>query len=247
MRTLLCSVLFLCSSTPPPRFFSTQRRAEKAEKKAKKAAKKAKEGSFAAEGDGDSEGDNEGDIEDESVFQFDDVVANDDDETINALVSQFKGSLKVGQSAKEVVGEVARLQTISSLSLASRLEIFVKGVFGADMRKQIPDMIGALKLLVTDVESQARLICLVEELTVAFPNLVKPFPLLLKALYDEDVLEEEQLLSWGSADHIRGPYSSKALSDDELQALRAASKPFMEWLEQAEEDGDDEDDDDDDE
>jgi len=213
---------------------------EKAERKAKKAAKKAKKAAKAS-GDGDDGS------EDESIFQHgDEVAADDDDETIDGLVSQFKSSLKVGQSAKEVVSEVVRFQTISSLSIASRLDIFVRGVFDKDMRKQIPDRAEALNQLVSDADSQLRLICVVEKLTVEHPSLVKPFPLILKALYDEDVLEEAQLLAWGTADAIRGPYSSKTLTNDQLEAMRTASRPFMDWLEQAEEDGSDEDGSDDD-
>jgi len=209
-------------------------------KKDKKKKKKEKEGSADVGNESDDGGGDAGDSgEDENVFQFaeDDatVVADDDDSTIDSLVVQFKATLKDGQSTKDVVGEVIRYQTISSLSIASRLDIFVRGVFDKNIRAQIPSRAEALKSLCADTESQQRLICILEKLTVEFPSLVKPFPLILKALYDEDVLEEECLLEWGSAEAIRGPYTSQILTDQQLQALRVASKPFMDWLQQAEE------------
>jgi len=206
-----------------------KKKKEKKEKKKKK--KEAEASSDAVDGD-------------ENLFQFaDGDMADDEDETIDSLVSQFKLTLKDDQSAKEVVSEVIRFQTISSLSVASRLDIFVRGIFDENIRTQIAQRAEALQSLCNDAESQQRLICVLEKMTLEYPSLVKPFPLILKSLYDLDILEEEHLLAWGTADAIRGPYSSKALSDDQLQELRTASKPFMDWLEQAEVDDDEDDDD----
>lgn len=69
--------------------------------------------------------------------------------------------------------------------------------------------------------------------------------LALKALYDEDLAEEDIILAWhGRAD------AAKALGVDAAgaKAVRAAVQPVVEWLQEGEEDSDeDEDDDEDDE
>jgi len=58
-----------------------------------------------------------------------------------------------------------------------------------------------------------------------------------KAFYDEDVIDEETILSW---------YLPEGKSDQKLDPLRKALQPFCKWLEEAEEESDEDDDDDDD-
>ena len=58
---------------------------------------------------------------------------------------------------------------------------------------------------------------------------LKAVPLLLQALYDADVLDEASVLAWAAA-----PGGSPD--------VRAKAKPFVEWLQNAEEDEDEDED-----
>lgn len=65
----------------------------------------------------------------------------------------------------------------------------------------------------------------------AAPDRLKELPLMLKAMYDEDLADDEIILAWaGKAD------AAKALGVDEAAAAaaRAAAAPVIEWLEESE-------------
>ena len=70
------------------------------------------------------------------------------------------------------------------------------------------------------------------------------YPVLLKQLYDEDLIDEEVLFDWFH-DALRNEFTvdSTIISDDILEQLKDASKPFIIWLQQADEEGDDEEED----
>ena len=61
-------------------------------------------------------------------------------------------------------------------------------------------------------------------------------PLILKAFYDNDLLEEEVILKWGEKP------SKKYVSRDEAKEVRTRVEPFLRWLAEAEseEDSDEE-------
>jgi hypothetical protein len=73
-------------------------------------------------------------------------------------------------------------------------------------------------------------------------SLIRMYPVLLKQLYDEDLIEEEVLFDWFH-DELRNEYTVDVtmITDDILEQLKDASKPFIIWLQQADEEGDDED------
>jgi hypothetical protein len=70
---------------------------------------------------------------------------------------------------------------------------------------------------------------------------VRTFPVVLKQLYDEDLLEEETLLEW-YGDELKNEYTADEtiISTEVLETLKEAAKPFIVWLEEADEEDDDE-------
>jgi len=73
----------------------------------------------------------------------------------------------------------------------------------------------------------------------AFPDqLIPKTAHILKCFYDQDLVEEEVLLEWGSK------VSKKYVAKDVSEKIHAKAKPFIDWLKTAEEDSSDEDDDD---
>lgn len=73
------------------------------------------------------------------------------------------------------------------------------------------------------------------------PNLMGFFPVILKHLYDADIVEEEAMLMWAGEDGRSEEFTPPALKDEQVAALRAKAVPFVTWLEQADEEGDDDD------
>lgn len=70
------------------------------------------------------------------------------------------------------------------------------------------------------------------------------FPVILKHLYDSDIVEEEAMLMWAGEPGRSEEFTPPALSDEQVAALRAKAAPFVTWLEEADEEDGDEDDDD---
>ena len=65
------------------------------------------------------------------------------------------------------------------------------------------------------------------------------FPLLLKQMYDEDLIDEEVLLLWAGSEE-RDEYVDAKVSEEKRLALRAASTAFIAWLEEAESESEEE-------
>lgn len=67
------------------------------------------------------------------------------------------------------------------------------------------------------------------------PKLVPHVPKILLAFYQEDLISESVLQSWGSK------ASKKYVDLSTSKKVRKSAEPFLEWLENAESDDDDED------
>jgi len=73
-----------------------------------------------------------------------------------------------------------------------------------------------------------------------YPSLAKGFPLVLKQMYDEDILDEDFILAWADAG-ITYDFSPQELQGESLKELRALAEPCVNWLREADEDEDEED------
>ena len=72
---------------------------------------------------------------------------------------------------------------------------------------------------------------------VGAPERVKETPLVLKIMYDEDLADEEVILAWdGKSDAAK----IVGLSPDQAQPVRRAAAPFVEWLQDDEDESDEE-------
>lgn len=61
------------------------------------------------------------------------------------------------------------------------------------------------------------------------PELIAQVPAIFHALYDKDIVSEESFVDWG--EHI----SKKYVDKDTFRKIRKAAKPFLEWLDEADE------------
>ena len=78
------------------------------------------------------------------------------------------------------------------------------------------------------------MIACTEEAVCLSSQQLKPaqFVLVLKAWYDNDVLEEEAILRWAVAVHP----ACSIVSEDDHKRLQNAARPFVRWIEEAETD-----------
>ena len=74
------------------------------------------------------------------------------------------------------------------------------------------------------------------------PDVLKESPLVLKAMYELDLADEDAILLW----HSKPALSTKrGISAEAAALVRKRSGPFVEWLKEADDEDDDDDDDDD--
>lgn len=83
--------------------------------------------------------------------------------------------------------------------------------------------------------SSSHAVCLLLLSSVASPDRVKEVALVLKAMYDEDLAEDEIIVAWGSkADAAKG----LGVTATAAAAVRKAAAPIIDWLQEEEEEDD---------
>lgn len=179
------------------------------------------------------------------------TVSHDDDEvvaTLDNLQVDDKGAVETASNAvaallakspssSEIIQEVETQQTYSALPISYRLTVFFTAAFDADILNQIEKYSPVLEHFVKSTEDQYQLISLVEHFCgVKQPN--TSFPLVLKLIYDQDVLTEDAIIGYAENKAIRTSYLSSELSSDQADALLQSLAPFLEWLKNAEEESD---------
>ena len=137
------------------------------------------------------------------------------------------------------------VQTFASLHIRYRPVIFVGSVFTEALvsGKEISLYKEYLMSIVScNMTTQRYLIAAFEWFCgTRYPTLTKLFPVVLKQLFDEEVVEEEVFLAW-SCDCTRNEYSCDVflVSDEVLEGLKASAGPFVAWLQEAEEEEEEE-------
>lgn len=97
-----------------------------------------------------------------------------------------------------------------------------------------------LRFTLNNKKAQRYLLGGFEQLVIAHKSILLPkVPHVLKAFYDEDIIEERELLDWGEKS------SKKYVTKEENKDIRAKAEPFLKWLREAEEEESSEDSDDD--
>ncbi|CAM9803122.1 unnamed protein product [Ectocarpus sp. 8 AP-2014] len=193
-----------------------------------------------------------------TVDEFGDVVATsgslevEDAVAFDDSVAAIRRHLDDGTSNENVFEEIRTAQTFAAFPVHYRIHLFVAASFAtADKvtKDDIESRAAMFDMLKSRPDDQRHIIGAFELLCqVHRPNLMGFFPVILKHLYDSDIVEEEAMLMWAGEQGRSEEFTPPALTDDQVAALRAKATPFVTWLEEAdEEDGDDDDDDDDDE
>jgi len=207
-------------------------KAKKKKKKSSKSKKKDKEGK--ADSDEEKKGSDGGD--DLSV----DSNAVDDAGAIELAVDGVRDFLKANPNASpdEVAEVVVNQQMSSAVKSHDKVQILIKAIITPSFFKenQIEKFAPYIeKITLGNPIMERHLISAVECFCIDKP---KNFPVMLKQLYDEDVLQEEVIMEW--AFDGRSVYTAEAVDEDTRSALRAEAEPVITWL-QADDDSSDSD------
>mmetsp|Transcript_33414 Transcript_33414/g.56091 ORF Transcript_33414/g.56091 Transcript_33414/m.56091 type:complete len:452 (+) Transcript_33414:397-1752(+) len=238
---------------------------EGTKKSSSKKADKLGENVFGIKGGEEDDDDEDGEEEDEEEEESDSRAAEEGMDRLKLWLSnQCPGVLPPEDSpnsaaanpsvpppadlVRPICDELRNIQTMASLRPADRIIIYLGAVFSEKMveRKEVALHSKVLAELAGTAIQQRHLIAAFEWLCgTKYPAKVKFFPVLLKQLLDEELVEEDTFLAW-AADFTRNEYSAEQsmLSTDTLEQLKASAAPFITWLQEAEEEEDDDDDDD---
>jgi translation initiation factor 5 len=167
------------------------------------------------------------------------TVTADTEQPLAVRIEAFFAFVKVRKDRGRLLKEATNV-----LSEAKRLDVVDKGamvvaevVFDKNILSQIKEYKKLfLRFVHENKKAQKYLLGAVEQIVgVDHPDLMSRVPHILKALYDEDLLEEEVILEWAQK-------ASKKYVDKKISAeIHEKASPFINWLRDAEEETSDED------
>lgn len=216
----------------------------KKEKKEKKSKKKKSEEEDEVVIDESHEADGEREAVDSAIEQFRVYLSHNPDvfennSTTNQTLRQ--------QKFTQLIEELRSTQTLSSLRPSDRYIIFFGTVFTATSitDNDVLKYKDFLQILTNNKNKhqQRQLLAGTEWLIgVKYPSLIPRYSILLKQLYDEDIVEEDVLLEW-YYDESKNEYSMNEglyiTNERVFENLKESAKLFIKWLEEADEEDDD--------
>lgn len=218
----------------------------KKEKKEKKSKKKKSEEEDEVVIDESHEADGEREAVDSAIEQFRVYLSHNPDvfennSTTNQTLRQ--------QKFTQLIEELRSTQTLSSLRPSDRYIIFFGTLFTATSitDNDVLKYKDFLQILTNNKNKhqQRQLLAGTEWLIgVKYPSLIPRYSILLKQLYDEDIVEEDVLLEW-FYDESKNEYSMNEglyiTNERVFENLKESAKLFIKWLEEADEEDDGED------
>ncbi|XP_057753868.1 eukaryotic translation initiation factor 5-like [Arachis stenosperma] len=156
-------------------------------------------------------------------------------DTVNyaTVVREVKAYLKKGVAAKELQSHIAAFPVSAQEKMNALLEGLFDGIekgFGKEATKRKNHLAAAVAG--DDEGSQLLLLNAVEEFCYKKgSNALKEVALILKALYDVDLVEEEHVVHW---------YSKGLKGDKKDSQIWKNAQPFIDWLQNAESESEEE-------
>lgn len=141
---------------------------------------------------------------------------------------------EAGDSKEDLPSDVEIYKKIVELEIGDKpetVQVLAQVLFDENILEQVEPHFGLLaKLINGDAEFETALLGGLERfLGLDKPDLIQKVPQILLALYHKDLLSEEVIVSWGSK------VSKKYVPKDVSKKVRKAAKPFVKWLQEAEE------------
>lgn len=149
------------------------------------------------------------------------------------LLEQSKESKNDLPSDVEIFRKIYEMQLVEEPDVVLML---AQVLFDENIVDQIEEHAGMLSKLINDQISfeKAFLGGLERFLGLDNPALIPAVPKILMKLYDKELLSEDAIVAWGLK------VSKKYVSKDVSKKVRKAAKPFVTWLEEADQVSDDE-------
>ncbi|XP_076886603.1 eukaryotic translation initiation factor 5-like [Bidens hawaiensis] len=147
-----------------------------------------------------------------------------------SLVDVVKENLKAGVGPKEILASLSGSRQENASALFEGLLDGVEKGFAKHLVKKKSYL--AAVVVEGEEESQMLLLRAVEDFCgKSNPNAVKEVALVLKALYDVDIIEEEFVVKW---------YEEGTSGRNKSSLIWKNAKPFVEWLQSAESESEEE-------
>jgi len=196
---------------------SKKEKKEKKEKKSKKDKKEKKSKSNGSVNDDESIGD---------------VAAegSNDEAVMEEAVKATKEYLETNPEASvdEIVEVVVNQQMASALKSFDKIQILLRATITENFfeHKEIEKVAPIVSKITNGSNIMERhLIAALEGLCISRP---KVFPVMIKQFYDEDALEEDNIIEW--AGEGRTDFTLDKVDEDTRAALRAEADPVVNWL-----------------
>ncbi|KAK3843591.1 MAG: domain found in IF2B/IF5-domain-containing protein [Linnemannia gamsii] len=125
---------------------------------------------------------------------------------------------------------IAKTEELGITGKSRAVTVLIQCIFTDEMSREIKTRTPLLRKFILTEKDQKALLGGMERVLVASKILMLKAPHVLKAFYDNDILEEETILKWGEKP------SKKYVSRDEAKDVRARVEPFLRWLAEAESD-----------
>ncbi|KAG0316966.1 hypothetical protein BGZ97_006095 [Linnemannia gamsii] len=129
---------------------------------------------------------------------------------------------------------IAKAEELGITGKSRAVTVLIQCIFTDDMSREIKARTSLLRKFVTTEKDQKALLGGMERVLITSKTLMLKAPHVLKAFYDNDIVEEEIILKWGEKP------SKKYVSRDEAKDVRARVEPFLRWLAEAESDSEEE-------
>ncbi|KAI5967191.1 TIF5 [Candida margitis] len=149
------------------------------------------------------------------------------------LFSESDNKVENLPSDVEIYKKIVELDLVES---PATLQVLAQTLFDEGVLDQVEPHVGLLtKLINGDTEFEKALLGGLERLIgLSYPSLIPQTPKILHTFYDSDLISEEVIIRWGSK------VSKKYVPKEVSKKVRKAAKPFVQWLQEAEEESDEE-------
>ncbi|XP_068642925.1 eukaryotic translation initiation factor 5-like [Aristolochia californica] len=153
------------------------------------------------------------------------------DLSVETIISEIKVNLKKGSTPGQLKSFLGSLSADPQDLMNALFHALFQGVgkgFGKDVEKKRTYLEAAMQ----EDESQMQLLKSIESFCRdASADAVKEVPLVLKVLYDADILEEDYIMKW---------FKGGVIGDNKKSPIWKNIKPFIEWLQNAESESEEE-------
>jgi translation initiation factor 5 len=192
-------------------------------------------------------------IEDRKKAEMSTMVAEDtevqrvlkqakDENRLNSPVTVLQVFLATQErSSDEIMSELRRLQLARGFDEPTKVKLVLEALIDYKQPSEVAaqfakhsDLLG--RLCKTKNACTLFLGCIEELVAVVEPELLLRTPMILQALYESDVIEEEYMVSWFDLP----PESSWLVNKEIATLVKSKAEPFIEWLKDADEESDDE-------